>query len=596
MPVELDPEIRGAVEIQLKHIDTLIPYANNARTHSPEQISQIASSIEEFGFTNPLIADEQGVVAGHGRLLAVRQLLAAGRPIRTPAGVALPEGHVPVIDCSGWSEPKRRAYIIADNQLALNAGWDAELLKLELGELRGVDYDLHVTGFSTDFLAELGFGAISDGHAGRPSGAGSLAERFGIPPFSVLNAREGWWQARKSAWLALGIRSEIGRGGASINDAAPGGAALPNERAKAQNLTWATGGGGDDTSRKNLAAGRKPNASPGGSPLEAANYSQSGARGDGRARAAAGAIPGGGTGPNSAWKFRGDDGYKTQAERNAPGGAVVIGHLAESEPGGDGAARSVSGTSIFDPVLCELAYRWFCPPGGLVLDPFAGGSVRGIVAAKLGRRYQGHELRAEQVEANRFQGVELCADAPPLWIEGDSRETIPASDAEADLVFSCPPYGDLEVYSDDEADLSAMAHAEFLVAYREIIAAAVAKLKEDRFACFVVGEFRDKAGKLRSFVPDTIAAFEAAGAAFYNDAILVTAVGSLPIRAGKQFSSTRKLGRTHQYVLVFVKGDPAKAAAAVGECDFGELAPEGAEEAGADAPAPFDASATPVLA
>ncbi len=163
---ELDPEIRGAVEVQLRHIDTLIPYANNARTHSSEQVAQLAAAIEEFGFTNPLIADEQGVVAGHGRLLAVRQLMKAGRQIRTPAGVALPAGHVPVIDCSGWSEPKRRAYILWDNQSAALAGWDNELLKLELGELAGVDYDLHFTGFSTDFLGELGFGDISGGSGG----------------------------------------------------------------------------------------------------------------------------------------------------------------------------------------------------------------------------------------------------------------------------------------------------------------------------------------------------------------------------------------------------------------------------------------------
>lgn len=161
-----DPETRGAVEVQLRHIDTLIPYANNARTHSSEQVAQLAAAIEEFGFTNPLIADEQGVVAGHGRLLAVRQLMKAGRPIRTPAGVALPDGHVPVIDCSGWSDTQRRAYVIADNQLALNAGWNNDLLKLELGELAGVDYDLHFTGFSTDFLGELGFGDISGGRAG----------------------------------------------------------------------------------------------------------------------------------------------------------------------------------------------------------------------------------------------------------------------------------------------------------------------------------------------------------------------------------------------------------------------------------------------
>ncbi len=234
-------------------------------------------------------------------------------------------------------------------------------------------------------------------------------------------------------------------------------------------------------------------------------------------------------------------------------------------------AERGGGTSIFDPVLCELAYRWFSPPGGLVLDPFAGGSVRGIVAAKLGREYIGCDLRPEQVEANRTQAAVICANGVmPTWQVGDSAKTIPTLEVTADFVFSCPPYGDLEVYSDREDDLSAMDHEAFLVAYRVIIAAAVAKLKPDRFACFVVGDFRDKKGFYRNFVSDTIDAFLRAGAGLYNEAILVTAVGSLPIRAGKQFSSGRKLGKTHQNVLVFAKGDPKKATQACGTVEVDE--------------------------
>lgn len=255
--------------------------------------------------------------------------------------------------------------------------------------------------------------------------------------------------------------------------------------------------------------------------------------------------------------------------------AVPAGLAFGEMPNYDGSARSVSGTSIFDPVLCELAYRWFSPPGGLVLDPFAGGSVRGIVAAKLGREYLGCELRPEQVAANREQAGRLCADGiMPAWIEGDSALTIPALDAEADFIFSCPPYGDLEVYSDRPDDLSGMDHAEFVVAYRAIIAAAVSKLAPDRFACFVVGDFRDSKGFYRNFVSETIGAFEDAGARLYNEAILLTAIGSLPIRVGKQFTAARKLGKTHQNVLVFVKGDPRKATEACGVVDFGEIEPD----------------------
>jgi DNA modification methylase len=238
---------------------------------------------------------------------------------------------------------------------------------------------------------------------------------------------------------------------------------------------------------------------------------------------------------------------------------------------GNAGETAGSGTSIFDPVLCELAYRWFSPVGGTVLDPFAGGSVRGIVAAKLGREYVGCELRPEQVAANRDQAARICVGGVmPAWQVGDSAKTIPALQCAADFVFSCPPYGDLEIYSDGADDLSAMSHDKFLMAYRVIIGAAMAKLKPDRFACFVVGDFRDKKGLYRNFVSDTIAAFEATGARLYNEAILVTAVGSLPIRVGKQFQASRKLGKTHQNILVFVKGDPKKATLACGEVEIDE--------------------------
>ena len=242
----------------------------------------------------------------------------------------------------------------------------------------------------------------------------------------------------------------------------------------------------------------------------------------------------------------------------------------------EGPDTYASGTSIFDPVLCELAYSWFSPQGGTVLDPFAGGSVRGIVASRLGRQYIGVELRPEQVEANRMQGDDLCPDLPPVWHTGDSRNIDKiCHDVEADFVFSCPPYADLEVYSDDPNDLSTLKYEDFKPAYFEIIAKACSRLKQDRFACFVVGDVRDKKGNYYNFVGDTVEAFRAAGLHYYNEAILVTSVGSLPIRAGKQFSSGRKLGKTHQNVLIFVKGDGKKATQACGEVEVHIPEPEG---------------------
>jgi hypothetical protein len=229
-----------------------------------------------------------------------------------------------------------------------------------------------------------------------------------------------------------------------------------------------------------------------------------------------------------------------------------------------------SGTSIFDPVLCEIAYRWWCPPGGLILDPFAGGSVRGLVASHLGRRYVGVELRAEQIAANEAQ-LDICGDPKPEWRHGDSREIgLICADCEADFLFSCPPYADLEVYSDDPADLSTLKYPEFRAAYFEIIAKAAALLRPDRFACFVVGDVRGSDGCYYGFPEDTVAAFAAAGLRKYNEAILVTAAGSLPIRAGRQFQASRKLGKTHQNVLVFLKGDAKAAVAAIGEVEFAD--------------------------
>lgn len=232
---------------------------------------------------------------------------------------------------------------------------------------------------------------------------------------------------------------------------------------------------------------------------------------------------------------------------------------------GEIAPNATAGTSIFDPVLCEVVYRWFCHRGGVVLDPFAGGSVRGIVAALCGREYVGIELRAEQIKANEEQARRICGDVVPAWVEGDARNAAQIAHGEYDLVFSCPPYYDLEVYSDDPRDLSSMPDGEFDAAYRDVVAACVAMLRDNRFACFVVGNVRRPNGTYRDLVGLTVDAFESAGAALYNEAVLVTALGSLPVRTGRQFAASRKFGRAHQNVLTFVKGDGAEAAGAAGE-------------------------------
>ena len=130
-----------ADKVERRNINALIPYARNARTHSPEQVDQIAASIREWGWTVPVLIDEQGgLIAGHGRVMAAKKL-----------GLA----EVPVMVAAGWSEGQKRAYVLADNKLAENAGWDRDMLKVELGDLGALDFDISLTGFGEGEIADL---------------------------------------------------------------------------------------------------------------------------------------------------------------------------------------------------------------------------------------------------------------------------------------------------------------------------------------------------------------------------------------------------------------------------------------------------------
>jgi site-specific DNA-methyltransferase (adenine-specific) len=137
----MEQKVNPADKVERWKIERLVPYARNARTHSDEQVAQIAASIREWGWTTPVLVDEDGgIIAGHGRTLAAQRLKMA---------------EVPVMVARGWSDAKKRAYILADNKLALNAGWENELLNLELSELKELDFDLDLIGFSADEIAAL---------------------------------------------------------------------------------------------------------------------------------------------------------------------------------------------------------------------------------------------------------------------------------------------------------------------------------------------------------------------------------------------------------------------------------------------------------
>lgn len=196
---------------ELWKIDRIKPDPKNTRRHDVGQIDAIRASIREFGVTFPALVRENGMlIAGEGRWTAAKA-----------------EGltEFPVVIARGWTEAQCRAYSIADNRLTDLSSFDTDALKSELEALKTDGFALELTGFVGSDLDAALAGAVE-----RTQRLGNLADRFGVPPFSVLNAREGWWQDRKRAWIALGIRSELGRG---ENLASMGGAIERREAIKA---------------------------------------------------------------------------------------------------------------------------------------------------------------------------------------------------------------------------------------------------------------------------------------------------------------------------------------------------------------------------
>jgi hypothetical protein len=216
-----------------------------------------------------------------------------------------------------------------------------------------------------------------------------------------------------------------------------------------------------------------------------------------------------------------------------------------------------SNVSIFDPMLCELMYNWFTPNDGKILDPFAGGSVRGIVAEELGFNYTGVDISETQIKANKLQSEK------PNWIIGDSRKVIPTLNDEYDFIFTCPPYHDLEIYSDNPRDISNMPYNRFLTSLNSILHHSVDKLKDNRFVGIVISEIREqsttrnyKIGKYKGFVPSVIQMCEEMGLSFYNDIILYNSQHQASRVAKTYFERNRKVASVHQNVLIFVKGNP----------------------------------------
>lgn len=400
------------------NIDELNRYENNPRINDIA-VEKVANSIKEFGFKVPIVIDKDyTIIAGDTRYKASKQL-----------GLK----KVPCIIADDLSKEQVTAYRLADNKVGEIAEWDLSGLEEELLKIQEIDME--------QFDFDMAFAEFEEEKENEEKR--KLTDEFLIPPLSVFDTKQGYWQDRKREWKDYGIESEVGR-----DEALLGNGLLELAKKQGSNLT---------------------------------------------------------------------------------------------------------GTSIFDPVLCEIIYKWFNVNEGNIYDCFAGGSVRGIVAEKLGYKYTGIDLRQEQINANILNAERLNLN--PTWICDDSLNAdLYIEDNSVDLVFSCPPYADLEVYSDDERDISNMEYEQFQEAYRKIIDIACRKLKDDRFAVFVVGDVRDKKGFYRNFIDYTKECFNQNGLHTYNEIILLEQLGTVPLRARRSFAK-RKVVKVHQNVLVFYKGD-----------------------------------------
>lgn len=207
------------------------------------------------------------------------------------------------------------------------------------------------------------------------------------------------------------------------------------------------------------------------------------------------------------------------------------------------------GTSRFDPTIAEIFYRWWTRKGDHIIDPFSGGPTRGLIAEKMGRKYTGIDIRPEQIAANRQYGDH--------WEIGDATHWSPPP---ADAIFTCPPYLGLERYSDNPHDLSNMGLEDYDTAIHAAIANTMAALRNHRYIGIVISDVRGKDGNYQR-LPDLIrTALATSGCHIVNSLIVVDPVGKKYLTGWKLLGQSRKVQRTHQELIIAVKGDNRTAA------------------------------------
>ena len=421
------------LKIEYVNIDSIKPYKNNAKLHPAEQIEQIKKSIDLFGMDDPIGIWKDEIVEGHGRLIACKEL-----------GMK----EVPIIRLDHLTDEERKAYTLAHNKLTMNSDFDIDLLNDELEDITSID------------MEDFGFDLDLDLPVLEKEEHNKLTDKFIVPPVSILDTRQGYWEERKKLWREMNIDNAEAREDAIV-----------------------------------------------------------------------------------------------QTAQNAP--------YFEGE---------FNSTSLLDPVLSEIVVKWFMPKeGNKCFDVFAGDTIFGFVSSYCDKEFTGIELRKEQVDYNNSKVNKYKLNAK--YICDDGRNVLQhIKENSQDLLFSCPPYFDLEVYSDKEEDASNQKnYQEFYKILDTAFANAIKCLKENRFAVVVVGDIRNKkTGEYYDFITDIKETFKNNGMCLYNELILINSYGTAGIRANNQMKS-RKVVKVHQNVLVFYKGDTKNIKDEFQEIDFEEM-------------------------
>lgn len=446
-------------------------YNKNPRKITNKQLAQLKANIEELGYLSGIVHDlnTDEIISGNQRskvidintceIVLTEKYDQPNQQGTVAWGYVIFEGQKLNYRQVRWNDRQREKANITAN--ALGGDWDYDILEDKFESIDLVDWGLTK-------LEEQKVKKTANDHA-------SLFDRFVIPPFSILDTRQGYWQERKKQWKAI-----IGDNGESRQDTN-----MKSPELKYKSIY-------DRSKIRRMELG-----------ISFAEYLE---------------------------RFVSDT-EKAKADKQA----------------------LAPGVSLLDPVLAEIVCRWFGYKGCNTFDPFAGDSVFGFVSAYLGNNFVGIELRPEQVELNnnRVKGM------PAHYINDDGQNISHYIEKESmDLLFSCPPYFDLEHYSDLPNDASnAPTFEAFLKILENAFSAALECLRQNRFAVIVVGDVRNKkTGFYYDFVGEIKRILKKHGAGLYNELILIESGASTALRAGK-YMEMRKIAKNHQNVLVFYKGE-----------------------------------------